>query len=547
MEPMCRHRHSVIDPHSSVRSRPLQAEASRDMKNHVTQTVPTSTSHGTGAARGRITIGAHRAEILTWDAGDDSPPPGDAAAPPFTAGTRPALSSLAPSSLAPSSLTPSSRAIASAVPHARSATSPATLQPRIALLTPPPSAAGLHTSTPTGAELHARQIAVQFMRTGRLPRHGQALDRETATQHYLALRTIKVALRESDDNKHPRHNALAQLIPLASQKPGKRLPVTARSLSRRLRRAHARDPAELEDMLEPIFGREGLPEGLLDLIADSDDSDNGEELTELLADACDLPGLSTHRRRLLELADDAEHDLLDQNRHRIFASLNTQPQASETSDPTSFQDAYCELVHGDLGFCGTFRKIVELFGAENLRSTLKTLWAALGDDMRGLSVASSHHSREYLAALHSFVTAMSNLSQITVVLDHFTGFLDFMTRRGTPTNAAVLLKGWPDLFEPGTPSAFRFQNLCDALDLARGEQRAILLNELGSIFRTLPDSAFRDAAQESDLLRRAQLVDAAVSAQEGEQEFDDPLHYTLSPHEQKLQGQPVAAPGAAVH
>lgn len=500
------------------------------MKNHVTQTVPPSTSQGTGAARGKITIGAHRAEILTWDAGDDSPPPGDAAtAPPFTNGTRPAFPSIA---------RPSSAL------HPQGAAAPATLQPRIAVMSPPPSAAGLRVSVPTGAELHARQIAVQFMRTGRLPRHGQALDRETATQHYLALRTIKVSLRENDDNKHPRHNALAQLIPLASQKPGKRLPVTARSLSRRLRRAHARDPAELEDMLEPIFGREGLPEGLLDLIADSDDSDDGEELTELLADACDLPGLSTHRRRLLELADDAEHDLLDQNRHRIFASLNTQPQASETSDPASFQDAYCELVHGDLGFCGTFKKIVELFGAENLRSTLKTLWAALGDDMRGLSVASSHHSREYLAALHSFVTAMSNLSQITVVLDHFNAFLDFMNRRGTPTNAALLVKGWPDLFAPGAPSAFRFQQLCDALDLARGEQRTILLNDLGSIFRTLPDGAYRDAAQEADAVRRAQLVDAAVSAQEDEHQFD-PEHYTLSHHEQKLQGQPVAAPGAA--
>lgn len=502
------------------------------MKNHVTHNVAATPGLGKHAAHATVATGAHGTEILTWDAGDDAPPPGDAAhTPPFTSsGTRPAFPSPALRAKAP--------------------VAPATPQPRIAHLSPPPSLAELQSSVPTGAELQARQIAVHFMRTGRLPRHGQALDRETATQQYLALRTIKVALRESDDNKHPRHNALAQLLPLASQKPGKRLPVTARSLSRRLRRAHARDPAELEDMLEPIFGREGLPEGLLDLIADSDDSDDGEELAELLADASGLPDLSKHHRRLLELADDAEHDLLGQNRHRIFASLNTQPEADKTADPKSFQDAYCELVHGELGFCGTFKKIVELFGTANLRSTLKTLWAALGEDMRGLSVPSSHHSREYFAALHAFVTAMSNLSQITVVLDNFIGFLNLMTRRGTPANEAILIKELPVLLAAGAPSPFRFKQLCDALDLAHGEQRTILLNEVGGVLRMLPDGAFRDPDQDASLLhssqtRQAQFIDAAVSAQEDEHVYD-PEYYTLSLHEQKLLGHPVAAPNACV-
>jgi hypothetical protein len=416
--------------------------------------------------------------------------------------------------------------------------------PQIAHLTAPPSRAEWRAAIPTGAELQARQLAVQFMRTGRLPHHGQPLDREAATLQYLALRTVKVALRESNDNKHPRRDVLAQLLPLGTGKQGRRLPTSARSLAKRLRRAHAQDPGELDDLLEPIFEGETLPRGLLDLIADSDESDDGEALVEMLAQACDLPGITPNRRRLLELADDAEHDLLGQNRHRIFSSLNAEPAAGKTADPKSFQDAYCELVHDERGFCGTFKKIVELFGSENLRSTLKTLKKALGGDMDSLSVPSSHHSREYLAALHAVVSSLSNLSQIEVVLDTSSTFLQMMARRGTPVDEQIFVKGLPELFVAGTPSSLRFQLLCDALDLAPGEQRTILLNELATVIRALPTGAFSQVDTDADALRsgedqRVRLLDAVGLAQEGEQ-VHDPEHFTESYHERKLRDRQAA-------
>lgn len=493
------------------------------MGTPVTHHVSATTGHAKQQTTHQGASGHWRQEVVVVVDADEGPP--HAEAPGAAPASRPAFP----------------------VPAARAAPLP---PPQIAHLPAPPSHAELRAAIPTGAELQARQLAVQFMRTGRLPHHGQPLDRETATLQYLALRTVKVALRESNDNKHPRRDMLAHLLPLGTGKQGRRLPTSARKLARRLRVAHAEDPGELDDLLEPIFEGDTLPRGLLDLIADSDESDDGDALVEMLAEFCDLPGIPKNRRRLLELADEAEHDLLDQNRHRIFSSLNTEPAAARTAGPKSFQDAYCELVHDERGFCGTFKKIVELFGTENLRSTLKTLKKALGGDMDSLAMPSSH-SPEYLAALHAVVSSLSNLSQIEVVLDTSSTFLQMMARRGTPVDEQILVKGLPELFVPGMPSALRFQSLCDALDLAPGEQRTILLNELAAIIRALPTGAFSQVGTDTEAPRsgedrRVQLIDAAVLAQEEEHEHD-PEYYTLSHQEQKLLARPAGAPAAPVH
>ena len=115
-----------------------------------------------------------------------------------------------------------------------------------------------------------------------------------------------------------------------------------------------------------------------------------------------------------------------------------------------------------------------------------------------------------------------------------------MTQAGAPLDERLLTAGISTLFDPGTPTALRFQLLCESLDLGRGGPRIQLMNQLGTIVRQLPAGSFADpagadtapASHEALEARRSLFIEAMVSAQETEQAFDPDFG---DPHEQRQQ------------